>query len=69
MTDLRHMSRQDFVWFGIFQQAYIKAVQEDGATLYAIHAADGSLLVRISDRLAAGLIVREQFSMDPVSVH
>ena len=41
---LRQISSQDFMAFGVNDLAYIKVVDVDGSTGYAIHAADGTPL-------------------------
>jgi hypothetical protein len=48
--------------------AYIKHVVEDGASGYAVHAADGTRIALLSDRDVAFATVR-QHDLEPVSVH
>ncbi|EWY37985.1 hypothetical protein N825_15125 [Skermanella stibiiresistens SB22] len=67
-TTLRQISSQDFVAFGVNDLAYIKVVDVDGSTGYAIHAADGTPLTVMPEREAAFAAVR-QHELEPVSVH
>ena len=65
---LRQISSQDFMAFGVNDLAYIKVVDVDGSTGYAIHAADGTPLTVMQEREAAFAAVR-QHELEPVSVH
>lgn len=53
---------------GMPHLAYVKAVEIDGETGYAIHAADGNQMAIVDDRDAAFAAIR-QHDMEPVSVH
>lgn len=68
-TAFHPMSPDQFAAFGLFKCAYIKPVRCGDVTLYAVYAADGTLLSRLPDRVAARLMVCEDFAMQPVSVH
>jgi len=60
---------QDLAAWGVNDVAYIKTVtQEDGATAYSIHAADGTHMASMSDRDTAFAAVRQN-DLEPVSVH
>ncbi len=48
--------------------AYIKPVSNEGATVYAVHAADGTRIAIIGDRETAYAAVR-QHELEPMSVH
>lgn len=65
---LRQISSQDFVAFGVNDLAYIKVVDVNSSTGYAIHAADGTPLTVMQEREAAFAAVR-QHELEPVSVH
>lgn len=67
-TLLRQLSAQDFVAFGVDHVAYVKAVEVDGRTGFAVHAADGTPLTVLPDRDVAFAAVRQN-DMEPVSVH
>lgn len=62
------MTAHEFAYFGIFDHAYIKPVMVNGGTVYAIHAANGSLLWCLPVRDIAIAILREH-DMKPLSVH
>lgn len=62
------MTLRQFTYLGIFESSYIKPETVDGATTYAVHAADGSLLFRVADRTAARLLARE-FNVAPQPLH
>ncbi len=65
---IRHMSARDLALFGMQDLAYIKMVMVDGATGYAVHAADGTQIAVLPDRDVAFATVR-QHDLEPVSVH
>ena len=62
------LSSREFAEFGRTEMAYVKPVELDGATAYAIHAADGTYLWQFDDRHIAFAALR-QHDMEPVSVH
>jgi len=67
----RHLAQpsfEDFVRMGIDDTAYIKPVTIRGEHLYAVHAADGTLLALSQGRDLAFATVR-QHEMFPTSVH
>jgi len=53
---------------GLPHLAYVKAIEIDGETGYAIHAADGNQMAVLSDRDMAFEAIR-QHDMEPMSVH
>jgi hypothetical protein len=65
---IRHMSAKELALLGVQDLAYIKAVVIDGATGYAVHAADGTEIAVLADREIAFATVR-QHDLEPLSVH
>ena len=65
---MRHMSAHELALLGVQDLAYIKRVMVDGATGYAVHAADGTQIALIPDRDVAFATVR-QHDLEPLSVH
>jgi hypothetical protein len=65
---IKQMSARELALFGMQDLAYIKAVVVDGATGYAVHAADGTQIAMLSNRDVAFATVR-QHDLEPVSVH
>ena len=65
---IRQMSPKDLALLGMQDLAYIKAVVIDGATGYAVHAADGTEIAVLADRDVAFATVR-QHDLEPLSVH
>jgi len=53
---------------GIEEMAYVKTVTIDGEKLHSIHAADGTPLTVVADRMIAFATV-SQHDMEPMSVH
>ena len=47
---LKHITEQDFLGLGIHDVAYIKPVDIEGTTQFAIHAADGTTLSVLKDK-------------------
>lgn len=62
------MTDREFAYFRFFENVYVKPVQVDGATIYAVHAADGTLMCRMPDRETARLAA-DQFAVEALSVH
>jgi hypothetical protein len=65
---IKQMSARELALLGMQDLAYIKRVLVDGATGYAVHAADGTEIAVLADREVAFATVR-QHDMEPVSVH
>lgn len=59
---------RDFMLLGIEQMAYVKPVEIDGHTAFAVHAADGTEIAVLAQRDLAFATVR-QHDLEPVSVH
>ena len=59
---------RDFMLLGIEQMAYVKPVEVDGHTAFAVHAADGTEIAVLARRDLAFATVR-QHDLEPVSVH
>lgn len=62
------LSAYELALLGMEDVAYIKHVVVDGASGYAVHAADGTQIALLSDRDVAFATVR-QHELEPVSVH
>ncbi len=62
------MTAQDFVALGVSDLAYIKPVEIDGQSLFAIFAADGTQIVVLPSREVAVATIRRH-DLEPVSVH
>jgi hypothetical protein len=65
---IRQMSMRELALFGMQDLAYIKPVVVDGASGYAVHAADGTQIALLLDRDVAFATVR-QHDLEPLSVH
>ena len=67
-VDIRHISTEQLAQLGMQQIAYVKPVEVNGTTAFAIHAADGTPMA-----IAAGLDVAfaaiVQHEMVPAQVH
>jgi hypothetical protein len=68
LEPLGELSRQDFAVLGIEYVAFVKPVDADGESAYAIHAADGTEMGIVGDRDVAFAAVR-QHDLEPLSVH
>ena len=68
VVDIRHISTEQLAQLGMQQIAYVKPVEVNGTTAFAIHAADGTPMA-----IAAGLDVAfaaiVQHEMVPAQVH
>jgi hypothetical protein len=66
--DIRKLTPDQLMRLGMADLAYVKRVEVDGKTAFAIHAADGSPMALAADRdLAVAAIV--QHEMQPALVH
>jgi hypothetical protein len=65
---IRQMSARELALFGMQDIAYIKRVEIDGSTGYAVHAADGTQIAVLADRDIAFATVR-QHDLEPLSLH
>lgn len=65
---IKQMTAHELASLGVQDLAYVKRVVIDGATGYAVHAADGTEIALLPDREIAFATVR-QHDMQPVSVH
>lgn len=68
LSQLRRLSPSDFAALGVDNLAYVKAVEVEGVTGYAIHAADGTPLTVLTEREVAFAAAR-QHELEPLSVH
>ena len=66
--DIRKMSQMQLLQLGMEQTAYVKAVWMDGATAFAIFAADGSPMAVAADCDMAVAAIMEH-EMMPALVH
>jgi hypothetical protein len=64
----KQLPNPEFVALGIQNLAYIKTVTVNDHLAFAIHAADGTPMAVMNDRLIAEAAVR-QHELEPVSVH
>lgn len=66
--DPRHLSKAQFKQLGMSEVAYVRPILLNGASVFAIHAADGSPMAVAGDyNLAVEAI--EQHEMIPTLVH
>lgn len=65
---LRSLSSQDFLSLGLSQVAYIRPLEQDGHSYYAIYAADGTQMAILANYGAAIAVVR-QHDMEPLTLH
>lgn len=68
IADIRHISTAQLAQLGLQQIAYVKPVEVNGASCYAIHAADGTPMAIAGDRDVAVAAIR-QHEMVPAQVH
>ncbi|GAB4168863.1 MAG: hypothetical protein OHK0024_04290 [Thalassobaculales bacterium] len=64
----RVMSRQDFAALGLNGVAYVKPVQVQGVTAYAIHTANGEQALVVASRELAFATIRQN-DLEPLSAH
>lgn len=61
-------SAQDFIALGLDDLAYVREMEVDGQTVFAVHAADGRQLTVLPSReLAVSTVLNHE--MTPLSVH
>ena len=65
---LRSLSSQDFLSLGLSQVAYVKPLEQDGNSYYAIYAADGTQMAVLASQEAALAAIR-QHDMEPLTLH
>ena len=71
MTSLgkfKAITPQEFVSLGMQHLAYIKPVTVNDRPMFSIHAADGTPMAVMEDRVVAEAAVR-QHELEPMSVH
>ncbi|HEX4113516.1 MAG TPA: DUF1150 family protein [Stellaceae bacterium] len=64
----KQLPTQEFVALGVQNLAYIKPVTVNDHLAFAIHAADGTPMAVLDDRLVAEAAIR-QHDLEPLSVH
>ena len=62
------LSARAFKALGIEEIAYVKPIVNDTGSTYAIHAADGTRLAIVEDRLVAFATIRRN-DLEPASLH
>lgn len=62
------LTSQDLMVLGMEHFAYVKPVEVEGVTAYAVHAADGTRIAVMASRELAIATIRHH-ELDPVSVH
>ncbi|HEY5210400.1 MAG TPA: DUF1150 family protein [Stellaceae bacterium] len=68
MERWKQLPAQEFVTLGMQNLAYIKPVTVNDHLAFAIHAADGTPMAVLDDRLIAEAAIR-QHELEPLSVH
>ncbi len=68
LETIRDISTRDFASLGVHDVAFVKPIEVDGETAYSIHAADGTAMGIVNDRVVAFAAVR-QHDLEPLSVH
>lgn len=68
LETVRAISRQQLAALGLNDVAYVKDVEVDGATAFAIFAANGEQLAVVPDRDTAVAAAREN-GLAPVTLH
>jgi hypothetical protein len=61
-------SPRAFAALGLEEIAYVKPIVESAERTYAIHAADGTQLAVVGDRLVAVAMIRRH-DLEPASLH
>jgi hypothetical protein len=67
-NSLKNLSLTDLLTFGLNNIAYLKPVQVNGQSVYAIHAADGSQLALVANR-EVGFAAMIEHDLEPVPLH
>lgn len=65
---LKNLSTRDFLNFGIQDVAYIRPVNVQNKTAFAIHAADGTPL-SVMETMASAIMVVRHNELEPVTIH
>jgi hypothetical protein len=68
IVDIRHISTEQLAQLGLQQIAYVKPVVVNGASAFAIHAADGTPMAIAGDREVA-IAAIQQHEMVATQVH
>ena len=68
IIDIRHISTQQLAQLGMQQIAYVKPVEVNGTSAFAIHAADGTPMA-IAGGLDVAFAAIRQHEMVPAQVH
>jgi hypothetical protein len=68
ITNMKHMSAEDFASLGLDSTVYIKPVVEDGVTRFAVHNAAGMPVGVLPSKIAAQAALVEH-DLDIAAVH
>ncbi len=68
IVDIRHISPEQLAQLGMQQIAYVKPVEVNGTTAFAIHAADGTPMA-LAEGLEVAFAAIVQHEMVPTQVH
>jgi len=68
MSSVVSLSSRAFANFGLEEMAYVKPVVENTKPTYEIHAANGTRLAVVEDRLVAVAMIRRH-DLEPASLH
>lgn len=68
IENLKSISPRDFAIMGVHDVAYVKSIEVEGRTAYAVHGADGTQMAVFNDREVAFAAV-VQNDLEPLSVH
>lgn len=67
-NSLKTIPSAEWAGFAVDQVAYVKTVEINGQTGYAIHAADGTPITVMASRDVANAAIRQN-GLEPASVH
>ena len=68
IQNLKNLSAQDFLTFGMHDVAYVRKVDVDGQATYAVHAADGTPL-SVLDTIGEALHIIHHNDLESAAVH
>jgi len=65
---IRQISQQDLMALGVSDLAYVKPIEIEGQSLFAVHTADGTQVTVLPTREVAIITIRRH-DLEPVSIH
>ena len=68
MEDLKLMTHGELMFLGLQKLAYVKIIQEDGADVFSIFAADGTELATVNNEAEARALILKN-DMRSVTLH